>query len=191
MAKKNKNKSKNHKNEVPDQPVKKLIIAVSLAAVAGILILLLQILPAQFGIDPTGFGEYIGLTKRYETKKYYEQLKNTTEQQQTQEIEILPGEELEYKLYMLEGDQVDYDWTASGGEIFSEFHGEPQGIHGGAYKSYSIGTLEEDSGSFTAPFEGTHGWYWRNTSDTPVAVTLKTNGKYSNVGVKAAAFTRE
>jgi len=23
-------------------------------------------------------------------------------------------------------------------------------------------------GSFTAPFDGSHGWYWENESDTPV-----------------------
>ena len=93
---------------VPDQPVKKLIISVSLLLVACALILVLQILPARYGVDPTGFGTYVGLMKRYETQQYYEGLKNTTEKKEQVTIEVAPGEELEFKVYVLEGDPLVY-----------------------------------------------------------------------------------
>lgn len=177
--------------DAPDQSVKKLVVSVVLLAVAGLLILVLQILPAQYGIDPTGFGTYIGLTKRYQAQQYYQQLTNTTDQKETVEIEVAAGGELEYKLYMLEGDQVKYHWKTSQDEIIYDFHGEPKGARVGSFESYKSGALGEESGSFTAPFEGTHGWYWRNDSDSPITVTLETQGKYSNVGIKSAAFSRK
>jgi hypothetical protein len=34
------------------------------------------------------------------------------------------------------------------------------------------------SGVFTAPFDGTHGWYWRNRENRPVAISLKVSGFY-------------
>ena len=36
-------------------------------------------------------------------------------------------------------------------------------------------------GDFTAPFDGTHGWYFRNKGDTPVTVTVKTVGFYKDL----------
>lgn len=174
----------------PDQSVKRLVVAVALAAVAGVLILVLQILPAQFGIDLTGFGTYIGLTNRYETQQYYQRLRNTTEKQESVEIEVPAREDLEFKVYMLEGDQIEYQWSTGEGEVFFEFHGEPKGAHVSILDVYSSETAREDAGALTAPFEGTHGWYWRNYNAVPVTITLRTEGKYSSVGVSAAAFSR-
>ena len=39
-------------------------------------------------------------------------------------------------------------------------------------------------GSFTTPFSGVHGWYWKNTSDVDVTVQLTVNGGYSEHGLK-------
>jgi hypothetical protein len=33
-------------------------------------------------------------------------------------------------------------------------------------------------GSLTAPFAGSHGWYWKNETDAPVIVTLSIKGNY-------------
>ena len=35
------------------------------------------------------------------------------------------------------------------------------------------------SGTLTAPFPGIHGWYWENTTDKEVTVTLKSAGFYN------------
>jgi hypothetical protein len=39
----------------------------------------------------------------------------------------------------------------------------------------------EAQGSFIAPFDGTHGWYWRNRGDQPVTVKLKVSGFYEKI----------
>jgi len=39
-------------------------------------------------------------------------------------------------------------------------------------------------GSFTAPFDGSHGWYWKNTSNKPVAIQLILNGQFQIIGIK-------
>jgi hypothetical protein len=39
-------------------------------------------------------------------------------------------------------------------------------------------------GSFTSPFDGSHGWYWKNNSDKPVAVQLIVEGRYEVIGLK-------
>lgn len=33
-----------------------------------------------------------------------------------------------------------------------------------------------DQGTFIAPFDGTHDWYWRNRGDNPVTVKVKVSG---------------
>ena len=38
---------------------------------------------------------------------------------------------------------------------------------------------DQASGTLTAPFSGIHGWYWENTTDQPVTVTLTTAGFYN------------
>ena len=37
----------------------------------------------------------------------------------------------------------------------------------------------EASGTLTAPFSGIHGWYWENTGDQPITVTLTSAGYYN------------
>ena len=37
----------------------------------------------------------------------------------------------------------------------------------------------EASGTLTAPFPGIHGWYWENTTDQEITVTLTTAGYYN------------
>ena len=72
-----------------------------------------------------------------------------------------------------------------------DFHGEPGGFHSAGYKSYHRNISDSDQGKLTAPFEGTHGWYLRNDTSSPVTVNLQIEGKYSNVGIKPATFRRK
>ena len=41
--------------------------------------------------------------------------------------------------------------------------------------------VKGDKGEFTAIFDGTHGWFWRNRSNRDVTITLKTKGEYLSV----------
>jgi hypothetical protein len=97
-------------------------------------------------------------------------------------VNLMPGEGREIKLEMVKGANVRYEWTTSGGAVNFETHGEPYNGKKGYFHSYGKGKQAMgDSGDFTAMFDGTHGWFWRNRGDAPVTVFLATNGEYSNV----------
>jgi len=38
-------------------------------------------------------------------------------------------------------------------------------------------------GSFVAPFDGIHGWFWRNHSDKPVTIKVKVSGFFEKLYV--------
>jgi hypothetical protein len=38
----------------------------------------------------------------------------------------------------------------------------------------------KSNGSFVAPFDGKHGWYWLNVTGEPIVVTLKLAGYYES-----------
>lgn len=94
------------------------------------------------------------------------------------------GGQLEYKLSMKKGDVVAY--AISYGDLkdpaamVSELHGHtPQradGIGDLMYYSKTDGTAQ--NGQLTAPWDGVHGWYLKNTSDRDVVVKLELAGFY-------------
>ena len=84
----------------------------------------------------------------------------------------------EYKLYLDKGDAFEYTWETDGPELFYDFHGEPKGDSSGYFKSFEKSTNNQGSGTLTALFSGTHGWYWKNNNPESVVITLKTKGKY-------------
>ena len=77
-----------------------------------------------------------------------------------------------------------YEWLTDGEPLYFDLHGEPEGDTTDYFESYAIATLSEMKGSFTAPFDGSHGWYWKNTSDKPVAVQLFVDGQFTVIGLK-------
>ena len=84
----------------------------------------------------------------------------------------------EYKLFIDSDTTLDYSWQTNGVALFYDFHGEPEGDTTGYFKSYEKNTSDQASGSMSTVFAGTHGWYWENTSTTPVTVSLKVSGDY-------------
>jgi hypothetical protein len=59
-----------------------------------------------------------------------------------------------------------------------EFHGEHDGAAPGTAVSYEKSTGTRGAGSFTAPAGGIHGWFWENTTDDPMTITLTSAGYY-------------
>ena len=84
----------------------------------------------------------------------------------------------EYKLHLAKDATFEYSWKSEGIKLLYEFHGEPTGAKVGYFESFKKGLDTQASGSFTAPFEGTIGWYWENYSSSPVNVILQTRGSY-------------
>lgn len=98
-------------------------------------------------------------------------------------VTLKPGEGTEIKLEVLKDKTVSYEWTATGGPVNYDTHGEPYNGEKGYFHSYNKGKqVKSDKGEFTAIFDGTHGWFWRNRSTNDVTITLKTSGDY--LGVK-------
>ena len=84
----------------------------------------------------------------------------------------------EYKFHLDKGATFDYSWETTGTELFFDFHGEPKGDTSGYFKSFKKATSSQESGSLITTFAGTHGWYWKNNTQSPVVITLKTKGEY-------------
>ena len=93
-------------------------------------------------------------------------------------IDIPAGKGLEYKLLMDAFVHLEYEWSTAGEPLYFDFHGEPKGDKTGYFESYSITTSDKMKGSLTTPFAGSHGWYWKNRTDSVITVTLSTKGDY-------------
>ena len=103
---------------------------------------------------------------------------------ETIEVTVPAGRGVEYKFYMQQYQKMIYQWKTGNSPLYFDLHGEPEGDTTGYFESYAIATLVEMEGSFTAPFSGVHGWYWKNTSNEPVTVELVVSGEYGEHGLK-------
>ncbi len=166
--------------------------AVGVALATAALILVVAVLPAEYGIDPTGFGARAGLLRPLRpaidlaTPISAEAAATLTESAVTYRsdvmtLELKPGEGAEIKATMRKGDTYVFSWTVEGGAVEFDMHGE---VTDGSSRAVSYEKGEgatSGHGAFRAPFEGRHGWFWRNLSWESVTVTLRTSGFYSKV----------
>ena len=95
-------------------------------------------------------------------------------------ITLKPTEGVEYKLTMVKGAAVQFEWAVDGGVVNYDMHGTPRG--GGKETSYQTERgVPRQSGTLTAGFDGSHGWFWRNRGTQPVTIKLKVEGVYSEL----------
>ncbi len=88
---------------------------------------------------------------------------------------LQPGQGIEIKLVMDKGAIASFAWSANGSVLNYDTHGDG----GGNSISYKKGRGEPgEEGELTAAFTGNHGWFWRNRTQSPVTLTLKTWGDY-------------
>ncbi len=93
-------------------------------------------------------------------------------------ITLSPGEGTEWKLVMDEGAVALFAWSAEGGPINFDTHGDG----GGRSISYEKGRgVPEDEGKLEAAFDGNHGWFFRNRNDRGVTILLRTGGEYKEL----------
>ena len=195
------NRYKPSENDLPtsSQLLKSTIIALF---VAGALLICI-VLPAEYGTDPTGVGELLGLKRMgeikaslkeeplNENKKIEEHISTNEEIKQrfetsigykdVNEFVIAPDDAIEIKLEMEKGSTAKYRWkTQSGGLNYN--------LHGDGYKgsqestTYKKGRMtSSDTGEFKAEFDGYHGWFWRNRNSEVVTVILETDGEYIQI----------
>ena len=171
------------------------------AAAVGLLLAVTVVLPAEYAIDPTGAGRLLGLTQMGQIKQALEQqaqgtpailpaaapapvsqLSDVPRQQHTVKLVLQPNEGTEVKLEMPQGARVSYQWSTSGTGLYYDTHGDPYGAPQDFYHGYGKGRdTAEQAGELVAAFNGRHGWYWRNSSDQPVTLTLRTEGQYISI----------
>ncbi len=171
---------------------KTLVKASITATVVAAIALVTFILPAEYNLDPTGIGHNLGLTtlaQVAESKTVDSADETVTEVSgssdfKTIEVLVPAGRGVEYKFAMQQYSKMTYEWLTDGEALYFDLHGEPEGDTTGYFESYTIATANEIKGSFTAPFAGSHGWYWKNKSDKPIAVQLLVKGEYQVIGLK-------
>lgn len=202
-----------NRNELPS--TKSLIKATLLALVVAAAVLVVFILPAEYGVDLTGLGSRLGLnamsaaapesaaplaptpaevpiaeTNPKEVPGTEETLstltaawKSSTPYRSDQmSLTLQPGEGAEIKARMQTGERFVFSWTTEGGGVNFDMHGEVLNAKKDEFTSFWKGRgAPEGHGAFVAPFDGTHGWYWRNRGDRPVTVTVKTSGFYEQL----------
>ena len=188
-------------SDVPAQradATSRLAVAAGAAILAAGLILVMFILPAEFAVDPLGTGARVGLLDLGVTGQQVAALEQAAAagagtgpgqaaivapqerafQNETVEFQVGPREGIEYKYRLDQGEALLYSWKASG-PVNVEFHAEPDGGPRGYAQTYEKSQGTEASGTLTAPFSGIHGWYWENTGDQPITVTLTSAGYYN------------
>jgi hypothetical protein len=85
---------------------------------------------------------------------------------------------VEFKYQLARGQSFVYSWRAPAAIAF-DFHTEPAGQPPGASETFERGDASEKQGTYTAPYDGLHGWYWENPYDADVTVTVHAAGFFS------------
>jgi hypothetical protein len=197
----------------------KLIKSTAIAAATAAVLLVTVVMPAEYGIDPTGIGNIIGLKKMGEIRV---SLAKEEAQQQTEakpgneladnsaidakpkqgetnaiaalaptqlaasilshetQVTLAPNEGKEVKLDMSKGNKVQYTWASSGGKVNYDVHADSKKLKID-YHKYSKGAEQTKTGELVAAFDGSHGWFWRNRTTSPVTIMLKTKGEYTEI----------
>ncbi|PSD15844.1 hypothetical protein C7E19_09155 [Stenotrophomonas maltophilia] len=192
----------------------RLLRATFIATAVAAVLLVTTVLPAEYGVDPTGIGRALGLTKLAETsadsdpvataavssinsdanQTLAEKAKAAFGENKGQALDaaatslttgpirtdtltvtLAPGKGAEVKAHLKQGAGAVYRWKATG-EVAVDMHGERPDVKG-AWTSYSVEAAQSGAeGTFIAPFDGTHGWYWQNRGTTPVDVSVEVIG---------------
>jgi hypothetical protein len=92
-------------------------------------------------------------------------------------ITLKPGEGAEIKAAIAKGEQFVFSWSSTGGPVKSDMHGEPFNAGPREFNTYwKVARQDFGRGTFTAPFDGIHGWYWRNKGSAPVTIHIQVSG---------------
>ncbi len=168
--------------------------------VAGALIVLGAIMPAEYNVDPLGLGKLSGIARLWapEEKNIDASAagaplaRDYDTAPRTDVIEIpltdflggAKGSELEYKVHMKKDASLVYEWEVIGAgradDFHFDFHGHTTPAPG---EEMTVATYRQAyglkaQGALTAPFDGIQGWQFSNSSDKPVVVRVRLTGFY-------------
>jgi hypothetical protein len=165
------------------------------AFVTAVIVLIVAVLPVEYGVDPIGAGRALGLLREPEPTTViappavggglapatvgpttYFAAPFATDRAV---FEIGPYDYVEYKYRLEQGASVTFSWEATR-PVGHELHADPDGTDGHNPVSFDKRELAKASGTHTAPFAGMHGWFWENLGGTPVTVTVSSAGFYTS-----------
>lgn len=184
-----------------------LLKSTIIAAVSAVVILVTVVLPAEYGIDPTGVGRAIGLAEMGEIKTQLaeeaeaDRLLDAAADEQSsllddflglfvgaahaQEAEVWRDE---VTFTLAPGDSAEWKLVMTEGQA-AEYRMLVEGgrvnfdLHGhgsGQSVTYERGRGSSGSeGTIIADFDGEHGWFWRNRDSSDLTVTVQVRGEYA------------
>ncbi|SFD33933.1 hypothetical protein [Collimonas sp. OK412] len=175
--------------------------ATGIAIIAAAATLVAFVLPAEYGIDITGIGKLLQIKKLGAdsaeaplspappatasagapgvTLVKSQMPFNESEMSLT----LQPNQGGEIKALMRQGEHFVYTWSAEGGKVTVDMHGERPNAGKEFTRYWKDKQQAGDQGSFVAPFDGIHGWFWRNHSDKPVTIKVKVSGFFEKLYV--------
>lgn len=159
----------------PPSP-RSILIATAVAFVVAMAVLFVAILPAEFGVDPLGTGDALGLTALSRTEAPLEDQVEVYRDDFV-EFELGPFQSVEYKYLMDLDAPMVFSWLADG-ELYYDMHAEPAGLGAEYAESFEQGNANQKMGSYHAPFAGIHGWFWENRTSRAIVLRLYTAGFY-------------
>lgn len=164
------------------------------AFVAGV-ILVVAVLPVEFGVDPLGAGRALGLVRTGSGADEVARMPAAGERLTPAPVgpvayygagfasdhavfTLGPYGTVEYKYRLESGAAMLFTWDATE-EVIQDFHGVRDEPQAGQEVSFDTRERRRASGSHVAPFSGMHGWYWENPGASPVTITVTSAGFYS------------
>lgn len=186
-----------------------LVKSTIIAAVSAVVILVTVVLPAEYGIDPTGVGKALGLAEMGEIKT---QLAEEAEADRLLEQEAAGEDQSsllddifglfvgaahaqdagiwrdETTFTLAPGESAEWKLVMTEGQS-AEYRMIVEGgrvnfdLHGhgsGQSVTYEKSRGSEGAeGAILAGFDGEHGWFWRNRDKSDVTVTVQVRGDYA------------
>ena len=174
----------------------RLAVAAGAALLVAGLILVMFVLPAEYAVDPLGTGARLGLLDSATPASRSKRSKHGDGERRRRRPIIVAagrglqagdggrsqlgrGEGMEYKYRLDKGEALLYSWKAPARSTTSSTP-SPTARRAATRRPTRRRTRQTGaSGTLTAPFSGIHGWYWENTTDQEVTVTLTTAGYYN------------
>ena len=187
-----------------------LLRSTLIAAGVAALLLVTVVMPAEYGVDPTGIGGVLGLQRMGEIKMQLAReaeaedaaaaiaevtpatpevaavadpaaADSGTARSDETSVTLAPGEGTEIKLAMNQGARVTYSWSSAGGAVNYDLHGDSENPPRSYHGYEKASGVASDDGVLEAAFTGSHGWFWRNRGRQNVTVTLRTSGEYTDI----------
>lgn len=190
---------------------RRLLLSIAGAMALAAVLLAVVVLPAEYGIDPTGLGARAGLTAIHAPSRTLRIQDVTGGNEGYREVAIPePGQPVplpnpavvqlknaeastrtltihldvdqETEIKaVLDPAQVMLFSWRADGEVYTDFHGHEPGA-GEAFVRYEEQQSgHEGRGSLVAPFKGEHGWFWLNLAGKPVTITLTLTGYFNDI----------